>query len=264
MAGRVAGMVAVITGAGGAIGQAIAIRLATEGAKVALIDLEESSLKITADLIKVELDKSSIPLQDMVELSVLDITNESAVKDYIDKLASLWGRLDILVNNAAAFVFGTVEEATSEAWDKVLNVNVKGYAFGCKAAIPHMRKNGGGSIINIGSISSFVAQPKFVPYNTTKGAILQLTRCIAYDAGVDNIRCNAVCPGSIDTPATSKHAEKLGITKDELTKEMIKDHFLKKMGTTRDVANAVLFLASNESSFITGSTLMVDGGFTAH
>eukprot|EP01102_Stenamoeba_stenopodia_P004192 TRINITY_DN1440_c0_g1_i4.p1 TRINITY_DN1440_c0_g1~~TRINITY_DN1440_c0_g1_i4.p1 ORF type:complete len:158 (-),score=21.43 TRINITY_DN1440_c0_g1_i4:97-570(-) len=122
----------------------------------------------------------------------------------------------------------------------------------------------GGSIVNIGSISSFVAQPAFCPYNTSKGAVLQLTRCLAMDYGAFWIRSNAVCPGPIDTPATTSLAQQLGIPKEALVAEALKSLFLKRMGSTQDIANAVLFLASEESSFVTGQTLTVDGGFLAH
>jgi len=156
-----------------------------------------------------------------------------------------------------------VEKATEEDWDKVFAVNVKGYAFCSKHAAPYLRKQGG-AIINIASVSSFVAQPEFVPYNTSKGAVVQLTRCMAMDLGVDNIRVNAICPGTIDTAATEKHAAQLGTTKSELTKEVLKGHFIKRLGKPEDVAYAAVFLGGDESTFITGSCLAVDGGFLAH
>jgi NAD(P)-dependent dehydrogenase (short-subunit alcohol dehydrogenase family) len=172
--------------------------------------------------------------------------------------------VDIIVPNAAAFVFGKIEDVTSHDWDRVLGVNVKGYGMCAKYAIPQMRKRGGGSIVMVASMSGTIAQPAFVPYNTSKGAVLQLSKCIALDHGPERIRCNAVCPGTIDTPATSKHADNLGISKEELAETIIKDHFIKRLGTTLEVAQAALFLASDESTFITGSNLFVDGGYTAH
>lgn len=126
-----------------------------------------------------------------------------------------------------------------------------------------MRKRSGGAIVNIGSISSFIAQEAFVPYNTSKGAIMQMTRCMAFDFGPENIRVNAVCPGAIDTPATDLHAQKLGISKEELKQDFYKQQFLKRMGQPRDVSNAVIFLASDDARHITGTSLMVDGGYTA-
>eukprot|EP01097_Dermamoeba_algensis_P001154 TRINITY_DN1428_c0_g1_i1.p1 TRINITY_DN1428_c0_g1~~TRINITY_DN1428_c0_g1_i1.p1 ORF type:complete len:128 (-),score=27.91 TRINITY_DN1428_c0_g1_i1:176-559(-) len=127
-----------------------------------------------------------------------------------------------------------------------------------------MKQQKSGSIVNMGSISSFVAQPEFTPYNTTKGAVLQLTRCLAMDYGPDNIRVNIVCPGSIDTPATERHAKKLGISKAELVSQAVEKHLIKRMGSCEDVANAVVFLLSDESTFITATPLYVDGGYLAH
>lgn len=143
-------------------------------------------------------------------------------------------------------------------------MNVKAYALCAKHALRYMKAQRRGSIVNISSISAMIAQPAFAPYNTSKGAVLQLTRCIALDHGPDGVRCNAVCPGTIDTPATSKHAAKLGLTKAQLTEIVVQDHFIKRLGHVDEVAFAALFLASDESSFTTGSTLMVDGGYTAH
>jgi len=249
--------VILITGAGGAIGRDIATFLALEhSAKVCVCDLSEHEVQQTASHIN-NAGGTAFALQ-------VDVSNEDQVKGWVAKCHEKFHRIDGLVNNAAAFIFGTIEEVTSEQWDKILGVNVKGYAFCSKHVAPLLRKNNGGSIVNVGSISSFVAQEAFVPYNTSKGAVMQMTRCMAMDLGVDNIRVNAVCPGVIDTPATSKHAEKLGIPKQELVDASLKQHFIKRMGTTRDVSHAVLFLLSDESSFVTGTSLVVDGGYTAH
>jgi NAD(P)-dependent dehydrogenase (short-subunit alcohol dehydrogenase family) len=114
----------------------------------------------------------------------------------MDSVAQKFGGLDVLVNNAAIFLYGTVESTTAEDWDRILGVNVKGYAFCAKHAIPHLRRRGGGAIVNVGSVSSFIAQPQFVPYSTTKGAIMQLTRCMADDHAPANIRVNCVRPGA--------------------------------------------------------------------
>lgn len=173
------------------------------------------------------------------------------------------GGLDVLVNNAAVFVFGTVEQATEEDWDKILSVNIKGYAFAAKHSAPLLRVKGKGAIVNIASISSFIAQPEFVPYNATKGAILQMSKCMACDLAKDNIRVNCVCPGPIETQATIKHAEKLGKSKQQIVDEMNSHMLIHRMGKPEEVAHAVLFLASDEASFITGTHLVVDGGYLA-
>lgn len=252
---RLAKKLAVITGAGSGIGRATALRFAEEGAAVCVADIDAEGGQQTVRQIEAAGGRGIFRRA--------DISHESEIRDLMDSAARELGGLDILVNDAAAFVFGSVEKASEEDWDRVLNVNVKGYAFCSKYAIPHMRRRGGGAIVNLGSISAFIAQPAFVPYNTSKGAILQLTRCLAYDHAPDNIRVNCVCPGAIDTPATSKHAKTEGKTKEQLVKELAALQLIKRMGEPREIANAVLFLASDEASFITGATLMVDGGWTA-
>ncbi len=252
---RLANKVAVVTGSSSGIGRATAIRFAEEGAAVCVADLDVRGGGETVAQIKAAGGRAFF--------HKVDISSESEARELMNTAARELGGLDILVNNAAAFVFGTVETASEQDWDRVLNVNVKGYAFCSKYAVPHMRKRGGGSIVNLGSISSFIAQPAFVPYNTSKGAVLQMTRCLAYDLAPDNIRVNCVCPGAIDTPATMLDATSKGLTKEQVVELNKPLHFIKRMGDPREVANAILFLASEEASFITATPLMVDGGYTA-
>jgi NAD(P)-dependent dehydrogenase (short-subunit alcohol dehydrogenase family) len=250
---RLSGKVCLVTGAGGAIGAEIAAELIRQGASVSIADV--NGAKKTEDEIKEKFGTNIVSSQ-------VDISDEKAVQTWVDEAAKHWNGIDVLINCAAVFVFGGVEEVTSEAWSRVLDVNVKGSAFCSKYVVPHMRKRGGGSIINIGSISSHIAQPDFVPYNTSKGAILQMTRCMAVDLGKDNIRVNCLCPGFIDTPATANHAKKLGITKEALIKDALPKHALPRIGTCLDVAYGCVFLASDESTFITGASIMIDGGYT--
>ena len=246
---------AIITGSSSGIGRATALRFAEEGAKIVVADIDVEGGEQTVAQVK-QAGGTAV-------FHKTDISSEAEARALIVAAVSEFGGLDILVNNAATFVFGTVEEASEEDWDRVLGVNVKGYAFCTKHAAPEIRKRGGGAIVNLASISGFVAQPAFVPYNTSKGAVLQFTRCTAMDLADDNIRVNCVCPGAIDTPATSRHAKSVGLTKEELIEQMKPDHMIKRMGEPREIANAVLFLASDEASFITATTLMVDGGYTA-
>ena len=196
--------------------------------------------------------------------SSVDVGEEAELKAWIDSVGEKEGRIDIVLPNAAAFVFGHIDKVTTADWEKILKVNVIGYANCTKFSLPYMRKAGRGSVVNMASISSHVAQPAFTPYNTSKGAIMQMTRCLAMDLGPENSRVNALCPGTIDTPATSKHAANLGISKAELVEDTVKAHFIKRLGSTLDCAQAALFLASDESSFVTGTFLMLDGGYTAH
>jgi len=243
----------VLTGGGGAIGRQIALTLLQQGAILGFCDSSQDAGKETLAL----LEKNGFK----AKFTVVDVSNENQVKKWIDDSAQEFGKIDALVNNAAVFVFGKVEDVTNESWDKVFAVNVKGYAFCAKYVVPHMKKQKSGSIINMASISSFIAQPAFVPYNSTKGAVMQMTRCMAMDLGADGVRVNAVCPGTIDTPATrNAHPE---LTEEQLKARAYEKQFLLRLGSTQDVAWAVVFLASDESTFVTGTSLMVDGGRTA-
>ena len=155
-----------------------------------------------------------------------------------------------------------MENVSAEAWTTILNVNVRGYALMAKAVVPLMKKQRSGSIIQMASISSWIAQPEFVPYSTTKGAVLQMTRNLALDLGSFNIRCNAICPGAILTPATARHAAFLKIPLDEMVAAQAKRQCLHRWGTTEEIANLTVFLASNLCHFATGASFLVDGGLT--
>ena len=161
--------------------------------------------------------------------------------------AQTWGCIDGLVNNAAQFVFGKIEYVASADWARVLNTNVMGYVFCIKAVVAHMKQRGG-SIVNMSSISGHIAQAGFTPYSTSKGAIEQLSRCVALDYGEHLIRSNTICPGAINTPATLVHAAKEGKTLQQLQDDISQKLMLKRFGTCSDVANCVVFLLSNESA----------------
>lgn len=244
---RLSGKTTLVTGGASGIGAAIVERFVAEGADVTLVDVDEENGRHVSDRCG-------------CRFLVCDVSNERAVQSLLE---DHFDRLDVLVNNAAAFVFGRIEDVTEENWDRVLGINVKGYAWMVKHALPLLRKSTSGpNIVNLGSVSSFIGQPAFVPYNTSKGAILQLTRCLAMDLAPDGIRVNAVCPGGIDTPATTRHAQSENKTKEQVVQDLSQLHLLPRMGRPEEVANAVLFLASDEASFITGHPLMVDGGWS--
>ena len=175
---------------------------------------------------------------------------------------SEFGAIHILVNNAAAFVFGSYEVSKAD-WERVLSVNVLGAALCAKYAIEVMIRTGSGSIVNVNSISGFIAQERSLPYNTTKAALLGFNRCLAMDLAPHKIRVNAVAPGCIDTPQLRADIERVGLTYEEDLAIEGPLHLLNRFGTPEEVANAILFLASDEASFITGTCLMVDGGYTA-
>jgi dihydroanticapsin dehydrogenase len=239
---RLKDKVAIITGGAAGIGRATAELFAEEGAKV-----------VVADLLRTE---------DLEALFVeTDISNEDDCRRVCDDAVRAFGRLDILVNNAAVFVLKGLE-ATVDDWQRSLSVNIVGTAQMSKYASEHMKQSGGGAIVNLGSISSFVAQPSFIAYSSTKAAIVQMTRNMALDLAPFNIRVNCVCPGTILTRATENHMALVGMSKEDFIAAEAPKHLLNRVGDPREVAYPILFLASDEASFITGTHLMVDGGYT--
>jgi len=251
---RLANKVAVVTGAASGIGRATALRFAQEGAKVALLDRDSGRGGDVLRQIQ-ELGHEAIFLP-------ADIAVEAMVREAIESTEAQFGTLNILVNNAAAFVFGSYDVDQSD-WERVLSVNVMGTALCSKHAIPAMTRAGGGSIVNLTSISGFIAQERSLPYNTSKAALLGLNRCLAMDLAPHRIRVNAVAPGCIDTPQLRADIAKAGMTFEQGLALEGPMHLLNRYGTAEEVANAILFLASDEASFITGTCLMVDGGYTA-
>ncbi len=245
---------AIVTGSGNGIGRAIAQRFASEGAKVTVAELEEESGRETVELIE-QAGGTAVFVQ-------TDTSDSASVKAAMAAALAAHGEIDLLVNNAAAFVFGKIEDVTHDDWMKVFGVNVIGYANCVREVLPSMRRSNGGAIVNLASVSSFIAQPGFIPYNASKGAVAQLTRCLAMDLAEDNIRVNAVCPGTIRTRATDRHIASLGLDPEEAYVDFGKNSILKRMGTPDEIASGVLFLASDEASFMTGAHIVIDGGAT--
>lgn len=258
MSKRLKDKVAIITGGGAGIGQATSVLFAEEGAKVIIGDLDQANGEATEAQIKAAGGEAVFVKS--------DISKEDDAQRLTDEALRAFGRVDILVNNAAAFVLKGLE-ATIEDWQRSLGVNVVGTSLVSRFASEAMKRNEGGkgygAIVNLGSMSSFIAQPNFVCYSATKAAIIQMTRNMAMDLAPFGIRVNAVCPGTIITQATENHRNQVGISLDEFKAMEGPKHLLNRVGHPREVACAILFMASDEASFITGTHLMVDGGYTA-
>lgn len=250
---RLAGKTAIITGAGAGIGEAIALRFAEEGARLVLNDIAAGAGEAAL--------KKLTHLGAQAVLAVADISQESGAREIAESAIANFGTIDILINNAADFTQKSVENAGIADWQKVLGVNVIGTALVSKFVIPHMKAKGG-SIVNVASMSGLIAQPDFATYNASKGAVVTMTKCMALDLAPYNIRVNSICPGCILTSASYREIERLGLTFEQWRDRVAPLHMLNRLGEPREVANAALFLASEDASFITSTHLMVDGGYT--
>jgi 3(or 17)beta-hydroxysteroid dehydrogenase len=253
---RVAGKVAMVTGGAMGIGKACAELLAAEGAAVAVTDRETAAGAKVVDAL-VALDRRAIFVEH-------DVSREDQWQSAVDVVVKTFGRLDIVVNNAGVGWFGDVEHTTIEDWHKLMSVNLDGVFLGIKHAIPAMRAAGGGSIINLSSIEGLVGDPALAAYNASKGAVRLLTKSAAlYCARAGTkIRVNSVHPGYIWTPMVQRALEASGRA-DEMRRTLEGLHPVGHLGEPNDVAYGVLYLASDESTFVTGSELVIDGGYTA-
>ena len=246
---RLEGKVALISGGARGMGAEEARLFAQEGAKVVIgARMEEEGRKMEAEIS--EAGGQALFVR-------LDVTSEEEWRRAVEATVARFGKLDVLVNNAGILVRGTVEETTSETWDRVLDVNAKGVFLGTRAAIPEMRKVGGGSIINISSIAGLVGT-RNAGYSASKGAMRLLTKATAIQYAKEGIRCNSVYPGFIDTLMIEEI-----VTDPERRAGIIARTPLGRIGLPKEIAYGVLFLASDESSFMTGSELVIDGGWTA-
>ena len=245
---RLAGKVAIVTGAASGMGAATARRFAAEGAKVVVADMLEAEGKAVAS-----------GIGDAAVFMTLNVTDEAQWKKVVADTVARFGKLDILVNNAGISGSATNDLLDSGMWDRVMSVNATGVFLGTAASVPAMQKSGGGSIVNFSSISGVVGQTMVhMAYNASKGAVRTMSKSTAVQFGKDKIRCNSVHPGLMPPMRTS------GATADPAVREkMLRSVPLGRTGEVDEVANAVLFLASDEASYITGAEIYVDGGYLA-
>lgn len=255
MNNRVENKVAIVTGGSLGIGKSACILLAKEGAKVAITDILDSEGKKLADEINA--------MGFTAEYLHLDVSDEENVKEVMLKVHEKFGKIDILVNNAGiAGVSKPTHEITSEEWDAVMNINVKGVFFCTKYVIPYMMKVGSGSIINLSSIYGLVSSTDIPPYHASKGAVRLMTKTDALYYAKDKIRVNSIHPGFIDTPLVRNLMKSAGDLETGM-KSLEVLHPLGHLGEPSDIGYGVVYLASDESKFITGSELVIDGGYTA-
>jgi 3alpha(or 20beta)-hydroxysteroid dehydrogenase/cyclopentanol dehydrogenase len=245
--GRLDGKVALISGGARGQGATEAKLFAQEGAQVVFGDvLDDAGKRVEADIRQAGGEATYIHL---------DVTQEADWQQAVATAVSTYGKLDILVNNAGILRRESIEETSKELWDTVLAVNATGVFLGTKHAIPAMRQTGGGSIVNISSVSGMIALGA-PAYNASKGAVRVFTKVTAIQHAKDNIRCNSIHPGPIDTPMTQT-------TDTARRNKIVSDVPLGRYGTSEDIAYGVLYLASDEARFMTGAELVIDGGYTA-
>ncbi|HZY21390.1 MAG: SDR family oxidoreductase [Microvirga sp.] len=251
---RLKGKVCIVTGGGSGIGRATCLLFAKEGARVVVADKRQQAAEgVAAE--GAAAGATMLP-------TMMDVSRDDDAQRVVHQTVEAFGRLDVLVNNAGYGFAGTVVDTDEEAWDDLMAVNVRGVYLCSKHAIPAMAKNGGGAIVNTASVVATVGIRNRAAYCASKGAVAALTRAIAIDHVAEGIRCNAVAPGTIDTPYFDEILRKSPVAADS-RKALEARQLLGRLGTPEEIAAGILFLASDESRFATGTILTIDGGMTA-
>jgi meso-butanediol dehydrogenase/(S,S)-butanediol dehydrogenase/diacetyl reductase len=253
---RLAGKAALITGGGAGIGAAAARVFCREGAAVTLVDRDEAALRATAERIRAEQPGAR------VSYFAADVSDEALAAQAVAHAVEAFGGLDVLVNNAAARSYSAVADASAQQWQAVVNVNLVGTANYCRAALPALRKSGRGSIVNVSSCYAVTGRKGMPIYDATKAGQLALTRTLAFEEAPHGVRANAVCPGSTLTDFHIGRAQASGKDVEKLKTERSTTSLIGRWAAPEEIALPILWLASDEASFITGATLMVDGGLS--
>ena len=248
---RLQGKTAIITGAGTGIGRAIALAYAREGAQIALVGRRSEPLHDVAK------QAGGSPL-----VFSADVSKQSDIDRVLTVVKDRFGGLNVLVNNAGVLHIGTAEQVTEEQWDQTFNVNVRGLWLLSRAVLPFMRKAGGGSIVNVASVLGINGARNRASYAPSKGAVILLTKCMAIDHGAENIRVNAICPSFVETDLTADVLRKAP-DPAAVRRERVSVHPIGRLGQPEDIAGMAVYLASDESSWVTGAALAVDGGYLA-
>jgi 2-hydroxycyclohexanecarboxyl-CoA dehydrogenase len=254
LGGRLAGRIALVTGGGGGISAETGRLFAEEGARVALVDTDTVAVEAAAASIR-----TAVAGADVLGVAA-DVAQEAEARRAVEEAAARFGALHCLVNVAGIRVYTPLAEADAKDWERILGVNVLATAYTCKAGIPHLRAAGGGTIVNVSSVYAVMGRAGMGQYDTTKAALLGFTRALAVEEAPHRIRVNVVCPGGTITPYHIRRAAQAGVTEDALRASRQGDNLLGRFAEPREVAYPILFLACEESSFVTGATLMVDAG----
>ncbi len=256
---RVKDKIVVLTGAASGIGRATAILFAKEGAFQVLSDVDKKGLDETYELLSEEEKKKTT-------LMKVDVRKQDEIKNLIEKTIKMYGKIDILIVNAGVVRVGDVETFPDEDYELLINVNIKGTHYTCKYAVPYFKKQRSGSIITLASVAAHIGQVAHANYCSTKAAVLGYTRALALDLAPFNVRVNSVSPGATDTPMlqsdVAKQARDREVSYEEVKKEFEKEGVLGRWATPEEIASGILFLATEDSSYITGADLRIDGGWT--
>jgi NAD(P)-dependent dehydrogenase (short-subunit alcohol dehydrogenase family) len=250
--------VALVTGAGSGIGREIALLFARQGAHVVIADRDIAAAETVA---------GEIAAQGSAAITQpLDVADEAQVQAAFEGLAQRFGRIDILVNNAGISHVGSILETSADDWDRVMSVNARGVFLCTRAGVAQMlaQEPRGGSIVNIASVAGMIAVDRRFPYSASKGAVISITRSVAIDFAMTGIRVNAICPGTVHTPFVEGYlARNFPDNADEVRQQLHARQPIGRMGRPDEIAAAALYLASEEAAFVTGSCLVIDGGWTA-